>query len=137
MRIVLDASITLSWRFDDEKSAASDAVLARVDQHGGIVPSVWRLEVANALQFAARRGRVTPAYVELSLRELAKLDIAIDPETSAHAWNSTLALARANGLTLYEAAYLELALRTNAALASLDQKLRAAGAANGLQLLGV
>ncbi len=106
-------------------------------RYGALAPSLWPLEVANALLVAARRRRIAPAYVEISLRELAKLDVAIDPETAAHAWNSTPALALTHGLTVYDAAYLELAHRRQMPLASLDQKLRAAASQLRLPLLGL
>ena len=137
MSLVLDASVTLSWRFRDESTATADAVLLRVAANGAVAPSVWLLEVANALQTAARRGRVTPAYLDQSLRELEKLPVEIEAASMHRAWTDTLALARAHGLSLYDSAYLELAFRRQLPLASLDAKLRAAGQALGLTLLGV
>jgi hypothetical protein len=83
---VLDASMALAWLFVDEGTAATDEVLRRVVIEGGIVPSLWRLEVANALQIAVRRGRCDEAYVDRSLQYLAELPIATDDETNAHAW---------------------------------------------------
>jgi predicted nucleic acid-binding protein len=135
--VVVDASITLSWRFDDEKTEATDDVLDHVANLGAIAPSLWRLEVANGLQIAVRGGRITPDYVEISLRELSKLPVVIDSETAANAWTATLSLARTHGLTLYDAAYLELAHRLALPLASLDRELRAAGSSLGLTLLGI
>jgi predicted nucleic acid-binding protein len=135
--IVLDASIVMSWRFEDEKTEAAEAVLDHVGRYGALAPSLWPLEVANALLVAVRRRRISPTYVETSLRELAKLNVKIDPDTAAHAWKSTMSLAQAHGLTGYDAAYLELAHRRQMPLASLDRKLRAAGAASGLELLGL
>jgi predicted nucleic acid-binding protein len=87
----------------------------------------------------SRRRAVAPAppIATRSLRDLATLGVAVDPDTVIHAWSSTLALAEAHGLTIYAAVYLELALRRKARLASLDRKLRAAGLALRLTLLGV
>ena len=62
MTLVIDASVVLSWYFDDEKSAATDDVLASVDDRGAIVPGHWRLEIANAFCSAARRGRISLEY---------------------------------------------------------------------------
>ena len=79
MRIVLDSSATLSWIYSDEQSAAAQALLDRVVQHGASVPSLWRVEVANALVMAVRRRRIAPAFRDEALRDLALLDIAADP----------------------------------------------------------
>ena len=98
---------------------------------------IWPLDVAYGLQVAVRRGRVDAAYRDLSLRDLAEFAILLDTETGATAWTTTVKLADLHGLTVYDAAYLDLALRRGAALATVDKKLRAAGAASGLELLGL
>ena len=132
---MLDASIALAWLFEDEDTAATDEVLRRVVVKGGIVPSLWRLEVANAFQIAVRRGRCGEAYVDRSLEYLAELPIATDDEMDDHAWGATKTLAREHGLTLYDAAYLELALRIQRPLASCDAALIRAARACGLEML--
>jgi len=86
---------------------------------------------------AARRGRVTDAFRDESLADLDLLPVSIDPETDRQAWGATLQLAVASGLTLYDASYLELAIRRNLPLASLDQELRAAAKASGVKLMGL
>lgn len=121
--LVVDASIALTWCFEDEVTAATEAIGAQVDADGAVVPNLWRLEVANALLLAQRRGRLDRSGVEQRLRLLAALPISIDGETDAHAWNDTMLLARAERLTLYDAAYLELAIRINGTLATLDRAL--------------
>lgn len=136
MSLVLDTSVTLSWHFEDERTPATEAVLAQVVERGAVVPSLWRLEVANGLQSALRRRRITAAYRDATLRDLALLDIAIDPETDAEAWKASLGLADRFGLTLYDAAYLELAVRRRLPLASLDRPLRSAADKLGLRCLG-
>jgi predicted nucleic acid-binding protein len=136
MTVVIDSSVTLSWFFADERSAAADAVLDHVTESGAVVPSLWRLEVANALQMSVRRKRVDAAFRDATLEDLSALAITIDPETTQHAWAGTLQLADRFGLTLYDAAYLELAQRLKFPLATLDKDLRAAGVALGIQLLG-
>ena len=127
--------MALAWLFEDEGTAAMDEVLRRMVTKGGIVPSLWRLEVANAFQIAIRRGRCDEGYVDRSLEYLAELPIATDDETNDHAWGATKALAREHGLTLYDAAYLELALRLRRPLASCDAALIGAAKARGLQTL--
>ena len=136
MSVVIDSSITLAWLFEDERSTAADAVLDQVTESGAVAPSLWRLEVANALQMAVRRKRIDAAFRDASLADLRSLVVTIDPETDQHAWASTLLLAERFRLTLYDAAYLELAQRLRLPLASLDQELRAAGNDLGVTLLG-
>jgi predicted nucleic acid-binding protein len=121
--LVVDASIALTWCFEDEVTAATEAVGNRVDADGAIVPGLWRLEVGNALLLAERRGRLDRRGVEQRLALLSALPISIDAETDAHAWNDTILLARAERLTLYDAAYLELAIRIDGTLATLDRAL--------------
>jgi predicted nucleic acid-binding protein len=135
--LVLDASLTLSWYFDDEIRADADAVLDQVADHGAFVPSLWRLEVANGLQAAVRRKRVDFAFRDHALGQLNRLPIEVDQETDVHAWSATLRLAERFQLSLYDAAYLELAQRRHLPLATLDQALRAAAGALAIGLLGV
>lgn len=136
MSLVLDSSVTLSWFFADERTTATASILERVVEHGAVVPAIWRLEVANALQSALRRGRVDAAFRDATLRDLGQLDIVNDPDTSSHAWAETLQLADRFRLTLYDAAYLDLAQRRRLPLATLDRELRMAGQALGTVLLG-
>ncbi len=98
-------------------------------------PPLWRLEVANVLRNAVRRGRCDMAFVDRALAELTRLPITIDPETDAQAWSDTLVLSRTEDLTLYDAAYLELAIRRRAVLASYDRDLVAAARRRGLTVL--
>ena len=137
MSLVLDASLTLSWYFDDERSAGADAVLDQVADHGAFVPSSWRLEVANGLQEAVRRKRVDAAFRDNALGQLNRLPIEVDQETDAHAWSVTLRLAERFQLSLYDAAYLELAQRRHVPLATLDHALRTAAGALAIGVLGV
>jgi predicted nucleic acid-binding protein len=127
--------MTIAWLFKDEQTAATQAVLHRVASQGAIVPTLWRLEVANVLRNAVRRGRCTDTYVDQSLARLARLPIKRDEETDDHAWTSTRALARQEDLTLYDAAYLELALRKTLPLASCDKPLLAGAARKNVPVL--
>jgi predicted nucleic acid-binding protein len=101
------------------------------------VPSLWTLEVANALLVGERRRRTTPADAARFLAILATFPITVDDRTAAHAWRETTHLARAHGLTAYDAAYLELAICLGVPLATLDDKLIAAAVAVGVQLFAV
>jgi predicted nucleic acid-binding protein len=135
MSLVIDASMTIAWLFHDERSEAAQAVLRRVAAEGARVPALWRLEVANVLRNAVRRGRCDDGYADRSLRRLARLQIIADGETDRHAWNTTRELSRGHDLTLYDASYLELALRHQETLASRDAALVAAARRAGLDVL--
>ena len=137
MSLVIDASLTIAWYFDDETTAATEAVLDKVSEAGAVVPTLWRLEVANAFQTAFRRQRINALYRDESLAELAQMPITIDGDTDTYAWTTTLRLAERFALTLYDATYLELAQRRSLPLATLDKELREAAATLGITLLGV
>ena len=98
---------------------------------------VWTLEVANALLVGERRRRTTPADAARFLAILASFPITVDDQTAAHAWHETTHLARAHGLSAYDASYLELAIRLGVPLATLDDKLKAAAIAVGVPLFAV
>lgn len=131
MSLVLDCSATLAFLLPGEISAPALALLDHVAAEGAWVPALWRLEVANALTVAVRRGRIAPPFRNAALRDLGQLGIRTDLETDARAWETTLTLADRHGLTLYDAVYLELAVRRNFALATLDAALRSAVLAEG------
>ena len=136
MSLVIDSSITLAWFFEDERSAGADAVLRQVAESGAVAPALWKLEVANGLQMAVRRKRIDEAFRDASIADLRALGVVIDAQTDQQAWSTTLQLADRWRLTLYDAAYLELAQRLSLPLATLDKELRAAGTALGLSVLG-
>ena len=136
MSVVIDSSVTLAWCFADERTAAVDAVLTQVAETGAMVPSLWRLEIANALQMAVKRKRIDSTFRDASLADLRALPIDIDLETDQQAWTATLRLADRFQLTLYDAAYVELAQRVALPLATLDQAMRMAAGTLGLVLLG-
>jgi len=137
VRLVLDSSATLAWIYGDEITEAVLQVFDIVAEDGGLAPGLWRLEIANSLTVAVRRGRIGVEFRDAALSDLGLLDIALDPHTDAQAWSSTLALADRFRLTLYDAAYLELAQRSSLPLASLDAELRDAAGALGVPLLGI
>lgn len=134
-RFVLDASVALSWCFEDEADAAGDAVLRRLSVEAAAVPGIWPLEVANVLLAAERRKRITPAESGRFLHLLESLPIEVDAHAAARAPREILALARAHGLSSYDAAYLELAVREGIALATRDANLAAAAAGLGVPML--
>jgi predicted nucleic acid-binding protein len=104
---------------------------------GPWISGPWRLEVANILEMGVRRGRHDAAFRDSTLADLALLPVHVDLETDQQAWGATARLAERRRLTLYDAAYLELALRRGLPLATLDQDLRAAANAKKVPLLGM
>jgi predicted nucleic acid-binding protein len=107
--LILDSSATLAWIYGDETTAAIRGVFDDIADNGAVVPALWRLEVANRLTMAVRRRRIDPDFRRAALADLALLDITTDQQTDSYAWTDTLNLADHFRLTVYDAAYLELA----------------------------
>ena len=137
MSLVLDSSVALAWIYSDETTDAIRSVFNELAQSGAWVPGLWRLEVANILETGVRRGRHDASFRDSTLADLAQLPIQADLETDRHAWGATARLAERHRLTLYDAAYLELALRRELPLATLDRDLRVAANAEKVPLLGI
>lgn len=137
MSLVLDPSLALSWYFEDERIQATDDLLDQVAEVGAIVPSLWRLEIANGFQMAIRRKRIDAAYRDNALAQLAVLPITVESDTNDYAWTTLLQLADRFNLTAYDAAYLELAQRRKLPLATLDRQLHAACKTLRLTVLGI
>jgi predicted nucleic acid-binding protein len=135
--LVLDCSIAVSWCFEDEASEACDALLERVRDEGAFVPSLWHLELGNVMIQAERRGRIMSADVSTRLELIGDLPIVTDDETPSRALHEILALARAENLTTYDVAYLELAIQRGLPLATNDKRLRNACANTGVQIIPI
>jgi predicted nucleic acid-binding protein len=133
MPFVVDASITACWAFRDEDHPRSDLALAKLRSDEALAPVLWWFEVRNILVANERRKRLAQTDTADFLRELARLPITLDrtPEES-----EILRLARAHGLSVYDAAYLELAQRHRVELATLDGDLMDAARAEAVGLLG-
>jgi predicted nucleic acid-binding protein len=136
MSLVLDSSITLAWVYSDETTEPVSQVFDLLSQSGAWVPQLWRLEVANVLEMGVRRKRHDSDFRDATLADLAQLPIQVDGETDNQAWSATLRFAQRHKLTLYDAAYLELALRRSLPLATLDEDLRRAASAEKVRRLG-
>lgn len=136
MSLIVDCSATLAWVYSDESSPAVREVFAQVCDAGAWVPSLWRLEVANMLEMGVRKGRHDAAFRDTTLADLLLLPIRVDGETDRQAWGATLRLSERHRLTLYNAAYLELAVRRSLPLATLDGELRAAAGVERVILMG-
>lgn len=132
---VLDCPATFPWIFADEATKESDRLLDDLTAGAEAwVPALWHLELGNVLTGAERRGRIDRAGIEGFLSVLESYRICVDGETMARAWNKTLDLAMHYKLSTYDAAYLELALRRNLPLATLDEALIAAAKTAGVSL---
>jgi predicted nucleic acid-binding protein len=132
LSFVVDASIALSWYLPGETSATSEAAFARLRDTDAIAPILWWFEIRNTLVVSERRKRITPAQTIQILTRLGELPLRLDvtPDSAV-----VMALARDHGLTVYDAAYLELAGRLVIPLATLDRALADAAPAAGIELL--
>ncbi len=129
MAFVIDPSVALAWLLPDETSARADAVRAAVENGADAwIPVHWRLEIGNGLLMAERRGRITAEQVAQALSLVNALPFEEDGETAEQIPARTLTLARKHGLTIYDAAYLELAQRRGAILSTFDEHLLKAAA---------
>ena len=120
---VIDASVALAWCFDDEATEATRALLDRFEDGHAEVPSLWHLELANALAMGERKGRITPARASEFIALIDALPIVIDERTPSVALNSVLESSRRELLSAYDASYLELAMRRGVPLATKDNDL--------------
>jgi predicted nucleic acid-binding protein len=135
--LVLDSSTTVAWLYREEATQSIDAIFENLTETSAWVPGLWHLEVANVLQTGIRRRRHAADFRDRVLSDLSELPIHVDSETHRQAWGATARLAERHRLTLYDAAYLELALRRSLPLATLDEDLRTAAGAERVSLLGV
>ena len=133
-RFVLDTSVAVSWFFDDEAGEYTAAVLERLADCRVVVPSLWPLEVANVLLVAERRKRCSEAEAVRFIELLESLPITTDDATAQRAMHQTYQLAREYGLTSYDAAYLELAMRLGLPLATMDRQLADAATRAGVTI---
>ncbi len=133
MPFVLDASTTLAWVFYDEDQHSAVLALERIRTDKAHVPSLWWYEVRNALVVNERRHRLTEADTASFLRELSLLDLTMDPLPNE---KRVLDLSRRHNLTVYDAAYLELAERKELPLSTLDVNLSRAARLEGVPMLG-
>jgi len=133
--IVVDASVALAWCFPDEASEYADAVLVALEGHPVLVPSVWALEITNAVVVAERRKRVSQPEVRRFVELVSGLTINEMSLPVAASVGNILPLAREYGLSAYDASYLDVAIRHGAPLATLDSGLEEAGRKAGVEIL--
>lgn len=125
-QLVVDASVVMSWCFEDEADKYADAVLDAFATVEALVPSIWPLEIGNVLLVAERRRRLSAADSARFLTLLAQLPITVEPEPPQRMLREIFALARAYRLSTYDASYLDLAMRLALPLATGDAMLRKA-----------
>jgi predicted nucleic acid-binding protein len=133
---IVDNSVALAWCFEDEQTPPIMDLLDRVAETGAFAPSLWPLEALNDLLTAERRKRIDPRQRHRLTNMLRALPITLDSETADQAWTTSVRLAERYRLSVYDAAYLELAQRRRLPLASLDVDLIKAARALGMTLLG-
>lgn len=135
MGMILDASLTLAWCFADETTPKSLELLEKLGTEKAWVPSIWSLEIGNILLGAQKRNRISYSDIIQFIEMLKSLDIQIDLETTDKSFHEILSLAYSEKLTTYDAAYLELAMRTGFPLATKDHALIRAAQHLDLELL--
>ena len=123
MTFVVDASVAMSWCFEDEATSYTESVLERLRGSDAAAPAIWPLEVANILLLGERRGRIPRPKTESFVRVLQELRVAVEDGPPAAVLGSVLQIGREYGLTSYDASYLELAMRRGLPLATLDGRL--------------
>ena len=130
--IVIDNSVFLAWCLADEEEPTAIGAMQQVAEEGGVAPRIWWYELRNALLVNERRGRMSPQQVSDTLAESLALGISMDDQ---HDESRLLELTRRHGLTVYHAAYLEVAFRRGLPLATLDRRLCEAAQANGVAVV--
>jgi predicted nucleic acid-binding protein len=135
MPFVLDASVALAWHFEDEDSAKAELASERSYEDVVVVPQHWYLEVTSALLKSERRRRAAPEEVDRFVGRLRTMEVELDILVPDDAFDVLLPLARTHRLSVYDAAYLELARRRGIALATLDASLAVAARDLGVELV--
>ena len=129
---VLDCSVAIAWCFHDEADPYADAIALRFPIITAVVPAIWPLEIANAFLMGERRKRSSQVDTSNWFSSLNSLPITVEDQNTSRVWREVMTLARTHRLSVYDGAYLELALRRGLPLASLDEPLKAAAKAVGV-----
>jgi len=133
---VVDASVGFSWVYPDQASAYTDGVLATMDDGAtAVVPTLWPIEIANAILVAVRRRRMTNGEAKAAFDFLKRLEVAVDSDAPSLAFGRIAAIAQDQSLSAYDACYLELAARKAVAIATRDEALMKAARKCGVQIL--
>ncbi|MCV0397357.1 MAG: type II toxin-antitoxin system VapC family toxin [Rhizobiaceae bacterium] len=133
---MIDSSVALAWFLPDEGSTLADQALDQVTTAGALVPALFSVEFGNGLVMAVRRKRIDSHYRRETFQRITELNLVADRDGGDRVWAEAIDLADLHGLTLYDAVYLELALRTGLPLASLDKRLSKVASDLGISLNG-
>jgi predicted nucleic acid-binding protein len=136
MPIVLDSSMAMALWMDDEEVADAEGILAVLVTERVVVPPIWIFEVANSLAMAARRGRIANEECQPRLALMLGLPLEVEGHNADRVSMKTLGLALAHSLTVYDASYVEMAVRRGERLATLDDRMAAAARAEGVEVIG-
>ncbi len=134
MFIVIDCSVLLAWNLAEEEEETATEAIRKTLETGAVVPQIWWYELRNALLMNERRGRIAPQQLANMLTDIAALSIEVD---GGHDETAMFAFARRHSLTVYDAAYLEVAFRRNLPLATFDRRLARAAETEGVALIGL
>ena len=132
--IVIDASVALAWCFPDEANDYADKVLVALEGRSILVPALWPIEITNALVVAERRKRIIQSSIRRFIELLSELTVIMVAQSATESARNILPLAREYNLSAYDAAYLDVALRDDAPLATLGKKLQEAGRTAGIEI---
>jgi len=133
--IVIDSSLTMAWCFKDEATGASDAIRDRLERTSAVVPAHWPIEVQNSARVGERRGKVSLGELGAFIAFVRLQHIELDVRPLDATFGDLLALSRQYGVTPYDAAYIELALRRGLPLATRDANMARAAQSLGITLL--
>lgn len=129
MPFVLDNSVACAWFLENQVTDYTEAIARRLEEDQAVVPPLWELELTNVLRTACLKQRLTAQAAQQVLERIASLPISVDRQAVRP--SEILALALRFGLSSYDAAYLELALRLQLPVATVDGPLRDAAVAGG------
>jgi predicted nucleic acid-binding protein len=132
MRFVLDASVVITWAMRDEDHPIADLAFEKLQTDIAVVPAIWWYEIRNVLLLNERRNRISPEDSAQFLTDLSGFEIELRPPENSQ---FTIDLARQLKLSVYDAAYLALALSLKAPIATLDEALKSAAISTKVPLL--
>jgi predicted nucleic acid-binding protein len=132
LSVVVDSSVALNWVMPDEDRTHTEALLDSVSLTGAVVPPLFQIEVGNSLLVGVQRKRIVSEYIPEALDLIGRLPLRVDNYSAEYVWSTTIEIAAAYGLTLYDATYLESAIRLGLPLATLDAKLARAAEIAGV-----
>jgi predicted nucleic acid-binding protein len=136
MPFVLDNSVVTGWYLSDQANAYTEAIALRLQEDRALVPPLWQLELANVLKVACTRGKLQLNQARQILDVLGQLPIEVDTGPSP-GQRQLFELAMRYGLSSYDAAYLELAMRHGLPIATRDEQLKLAAQATGVDIVAL